>query len=263
MTLQQYIEHVHQSLISGRAAAARLPDFDLNPQIVKQIAEGLGISFVPEKEQEGNVCLANNEEVRPEYRTTFAPIDLLDYIYAVLHSPAYRERYKEFLEIDFPRVPYPKDAVVFWKLVELGGQIRQAHLLENPTTSRYITQYPVDGDNEVVKPRFLANVIVRRNDEAISQSGTEGNVEAISPSRPGRVYINDTQYFDGVPELAWNIYIGGYRPAQKWLKDRKGRKLEFEDILHYQKIIVALAETDRLMKEIEALCLGFTQSPPR
>ena len=68
-----------------------------------------------------------------------------------------------------------------------------------------------------------------------------------------KVFINDTQYFDNVPEIAWNFYIGGYQPAQKWLKDRKGRALDFEDILHYQKIIVALSETDRLMKEIEKI----------
>ena len=80
-------------------------------------------------------------------------------------------------------------------------------------------------------------------------------------SRPkyenGNVYINDTQYFAHVPEVAWNFYIGGYQPAQKWLKDRKGRKLEFEDIRHYQKIIVALSETDRLMKEIDKIEIEY------
>ena len=79
-----------------------------------------------------------------------------------------------------------------------------------------------------------------------------------SPSPSGRagvglVYINESQYFDNVPQVAWDFYIGGYQPAQKWLKDRKGRKLEFEDIFHYQKIIVALTETDRLMKEIDEI----------
>ena len=69
----------------------------------------------------------------------------------------------------------------------------------------------------------------------------------------GRVYINDTQYFANVPETAWSFYIGGYQPAQKWLKDRKDRTLEFDDILHYQKMIVALSETDRLMKEIDEI----------
>ena len=193
---------------------------NLNPEIVKQIAEKLGLNFIPEKDTSTGSASVGN----------FAPIDLLDYIYAVLHSPSYREKYKEFLKIDFPRVPYPEDQETFWQLVKLGGEIRQIHLLESPKVEEYITQYPIDGDNEVVKPRFDS---AQRTDQK------------------GKVYINATQYFDNVPEIAWTFYIGGYQPAQKWLKDRKGRQLEFEDILHYQKIIVALTETDRLMKEID------------
>jgi hypothetical protein len=107
----------------------------------------------------------------------------------------------------------------------LGGEIRQIHLLESPVVEKYITQYPEDGNNVVAKPIY----------------------------KNGNVYINDTQYFANVPQVAWEFYIGGYQPAQKWLKDRKDRKLEFDDILHYQKIIVALTETDRLMKEIDQI----------
>ena len=162
---------------------------------------------------------------------TFAPIDILDYIYAVLHSPTYREKYKEFLKIDFPRVPYPKDKETFWQLVKLGGEIRQIHLLESPIVEKRITQYPIGGNNEVIKPRFISTSL---NDR-------------------GRVYINETQYFDNVPEVAWSFFIGGYQPAQKWLKDRKERLLEHEDVIHYQKIIVALTETDRLMKAIDKI----------
>jgi predicted helicase len=173
----------------------------------------------------------------PEYRQSFAPIDLLDYIYAVLHSPTYRETYKEFLKIDFPRVPYPTDADTFWKLVALGGELRQLHLMESPTLSQFITQYPVGGENEVEKIRF----------ENLS------GLEDLTGLATGRVYINSDQYFDSVPEVAWNFYIGGYQPAQKWLKDRKGRILDFEDIMHYQKIIKALAETDRVMGEIDGV----------
>ncbi|WP_019037451.1 type ISP restriction/modification enzyme [Psychroflexus tropicus] len=183
---------------------------NLKAEIVRQIADNLALTFTNEKETTEN---------------TFAPIDILDYIYAVLHSPSYREKYKEFLKIDFPRVPYPKDQDTFWQLVKLGGEIRQIHLLESPTVEQYITQYPIDGDNVVGKLKY----------------------------QDGKVYINDTQYFDNVPQVAWEFYIGGYQPAQKWLKDRKGRKLEFDDILHYQKIIVALCETDRLMKEIDEI----------
>ena len=191
-----------------RQNAERTPN--LNSVIIKQTADKLALNFTNEKETTKN---------------TFAPIDILDYIYAVLHSPTYREKYKEFLKIDFPRVPYPKDKDIFWQLVKLGGEIRQLHLLESPTVEKYITQYPIDGDNVVLKPKY----------------------------QDGKVYINDTQYFDKVPQIAWDFYIGGYQPAQKWLKDRKERTLEFDDILHYQKIIVALSETDRLMNEINKI----------
>ena len=205
---------------------------NLNPEIVKQIAEGLGIAFVSEKEHTPNPSQEGNK--------TFAPIDLLDYIYAVLHSPSYREKYKEFLKIDFPRVPYPTSLSKFQTLTKLGSELRQIHLLESPVVEDFITQYPEDGTNIVGKLYY------------------EKTTETL-----GRVYINHDktppsgvgglQYFENVPEVAWNFYIGGYQPAQKWLKDRKERELSYEDILHYQKIIVALSETDRIMKEIDTI----------
>lgn len=182
---------------------------NLNSKIVKEISDKLGLPFAPDSDG-GNT-------------DSFAPIDLLDYIYAVLHSPKYRETYKEFLKIDFPRVPYPTDKEMFWKMVKLGGEIRKLHLMESPLLDTLITRFPLNGSNEVEK-------ITRKEN---------------------RVYINKTQYFDGISDLAWNFYIGGYQPLQKWLKDRKGRTLSDEDIIHYQKIVVALTETDRLMKEID------------
>lgn len=187
----------------------------------------------------------DSSPLQEEQLYEFAPIDILDYIYAVLHSPTYREKYKEFLKIDFPRVPYPKDKKTFWKLVELGAELRQIHLLESDVVENYITQYPIDGDNVVVKPRFaIANEMKQYLEE---------NETASYLAVTGNVYINDSQYFANVPEVAWNFYIGGYQPAQKWLKDRKDRTLDVDDILHYQKIIVALFETDRLMKEIDKI----------
>ena len=201
--LYLYNQNIQEKIIK---TDKRVPN--INVKIISDIAKILNLSFTNEKEETPN---------------TFAPIDLLDYIYAVLHSPTYREKYKEFLKIDFPRVPYPKDQDIFWKLVKLGGEMRQIHLLESPIVEKYITQYPEDGNNTVTKPKY--------QDE--------------------KVYINETQYFSNVPELAWNFYIGGYQPAQKWLKDRKDHELSYEDILHYQKIIVALSETDRIMKEID------------
>jgi predicted helicase len=150
------------------------------------------------------------------------PEDILDYIYAVLHSPNYRKKYKEFLKIDFPRVPYPKDSKTFKELVLLGNELRLLHLLESTKVNRFITTFPVEGSYTVEK-------IIYQNK---------------------KVFINQSQYFGNVSESAWNFYIGGYQPAQKWLKDRKGRTLTNSEIEHYQKIIVALAETERIMKEI-------------
>ncbi len=153
------------------------------------------------------------------------PEDIFDCIYAVLHSPAYRERYKEFLKIDFPRVPFTSSRDVFWKLVALGRELRLLHLLESSALSTLITQYPVAGDNTVDKPTY----------------------------EDGKVWINNTQYFAGVPQEAWGSTIGGYQPAQKWLKDRKERVLSSDDLLHYQKMIVALVETGRLMREVDVI----------
>jgi predicted helicase len=221
--LYNYAEGSIQQLIYDKSK--RTPN--LNPEIVKQIASKLGLTFTNEKETTTG---------------TFAPIDILDYIYAVLHSPTYREKYKEFLKIDFPRVPYPTNANRFWQLVKLGGELRQIHLLESDTVNRLITQYPIGGDNVVRKIRFEENYEL-----------VNGNTVTLAdPAYPfGRVYINDTQYFQQVPKAAWEFYIGGYQPAQKWLKDRKDRELSFEDILHYQKIIVALTQTARIMAEVD------------
>ena len=154
-----------------------------------------------------------------------SPEDILDYIYAVLYSPVYREKYKEFLKIDFPRVPYPKNKEQFDKLVSFGGELRKLHLLESSRLNQFITTYSESGD-DVIEKKYPVY-----KDE--------------------KVYINDVQYFGSVPLIAWDFYIGGYQPAQKWLKDRRERKLSNEDIEHYQKMIIVLMETDRIMKEID------------
>lgn len=208
MPLYLYPEDISQQKL--HESTIRKPN--VNTEVAARIGRGIDLIFEPEK--------TNDKE-------KFAPIDLLDYIYAVLHSPAYREKYKEFLKIDFPRIPYPTDQNKFWQVVKLGGELRALHLLESDKVNKLITTYPITGTNEVAKsyPKF--------ND--------------------GMVWINETQYFDKVPPVAWEFYIGGYQPAQKWLKDRQGRVLSFEDILHYQKIIVALTETDKLMKAIDTV----------
>lgn len=233
-------------------SSERVPN--LNETIAKEIAKSVQATYVPDLEARVYGLPPKGWDATKE----ISPLHILDYIYAVLHSPTYREKFKEFLKIDFPRVPYPKDKKTFWQLVALGSELRQIHLLESDVVENYITQYPVDGDNIVTKPRFvIANEMKqsqKENETASYLAVTEKELIA-SPLERGKgcVFINDSQYFANVPEVAWNFYIGGYQPAQKWLKDRKDRTLDFDDILHYQKIIVALSETDRLMKEIDKI----------
>ncbi|RZL51088.1 MAG: DNA methyltransferase [Pedobacter sp.] len=245
--LYLYPERSNQTTLQEQPQ--RIPN--LNKEIVNKITTSTGYHFAPEEPD-----LSDGSTVET---MQFYPIDILDYIYAVLHSPSYREKYKEFLKIDFPRVPYPT-MTNFKPLVALGKQLRQLHLLESEDTEKYITQYPIDGNNEVVKPHFVCHPENVCHPELGEGSQQQTNNELPPPDEKrarndkhvlGKVYINETQYFDNVPQTAWNFYIGGYQPAQKWLKDRKGRVLEFDDILHYQKIIVALTKTSELMGEID------------
>lgn len=153
------------------------------------------------------------------------PEDIFHYAYAVFHSPGYRSHYAEFLKIDFPRLPLTGNLELFRALARLGGELVSLHLLESPKLDKSITEF-----------------IVGRNPE----------VEKVSWSK-STVWMDKAQTtgFKGVREDVWNFHIGGYQVCEKWLKDRKGRTLSKDDIVHYQKIVVALNETIRLMKEID------------
>lgn len=170
-------------------------------------------------------------------------VEVMDYVYAVLHSPKFRETYKEFLKIDFPRVPKPTDIAEFFRLVKLGRELRELHLMKSSTIDGYSTTFSIAGSDTVEKVTFIS--------DATSSVSDDTHASSSASDTTGSVCINGTQYFGNVPETAWNFYIGGYQPAQKWLKDRKGRKLSSEDIDHYQRIIKILLETDRIMKEID------------
>jgi predicted helicase len=193
----------------------RIPN--LNPDFVSAFASRLGLEFV----SDGHGDLS----------TTFGPEDIFHYIYAVFHSPTYRQRYAEFLKIDFPRVPMTSSPELFRKLCILGEELVALHLLESPYLSQLVTRYPVVGDNIVEKgfPKFVS----------------------YEEKAPGYVYINKAQYFEGVPKEVWEFHVGGYQVCEKWLKDRRGRQLSFDDLMHYQKVVVALKETIRLMGEID------------
>ena len=166
----------------------------------------------------------------PSHITT--PEQVFDYIYGVLHTPSYRKKYKEFLKIDFPRIPYPENNAEFERIVAIGNKLRKLHLMEEIPPQA--TSFDIEGDNVVSDIRFEKEI-----------------PDQVGEDIGGKVYINKVQYFANVPELAWNFYIGGYQPAQKWLKDRKNRTLTFDDISHYRKIIAILIETHNLMLKLE------------
>jgi len=148
-----------------------------------------------------------------------------DYCYGVLHDKNYRKQYKEFLKIDFPRIPYPKDNEELQHYATIGKYLRELHLLESPQLQALITSFPIAGNNTITEIKWV-------------NTGQKDK---------GNVYINDTQYFADVPLKAWEAYIGSYQPAQKWLNDRKGQTLTYNDIIHYQQMIVALQKTQEII----------------
>lgn len=218
----------------GAATAVSLfesgPDYiirrpNLAPEFVVDISGHLGLEFIPDG--------------KGDLKKTFGPEDIFNYAYAVFHSPTYRKRYAEFLKIDFPRLPLTSDKGLFKALVKKGEQLVALHLMESPLLAN-ADAYPhfeVEGTNEVEKVRYA---------EPKPASGKE-------PATPGRVYINKEQFFEGIDPELWEFHIGGYQVMEKWLKDRKGMKLTWDDIQHYQKIAVALTQTKRLMAEIDSL----------
>lgn len=163
----------------------------------------------------------------------FLAIDLIDYIYAVLHSTTYRDTYHDFLQNDFPTIPYPISSEYFFSMAELGKSLREIHQLEGITQKDFITTYPVAAqkDNNIAR--------IRKHEETC---------EGI-----GRVWINKEQYFDGVPTEAWEMVIAGYKTLDKWLKDRKDKHLTGEEILQFQKIVVALCKTIEIQEKIDRI----------
>jgi predicted helicase len=161
------------------------------------------------------------------------PEAIFYYIYAIFHSPTYRQRYAEFLKIGFPRVPLSSSDQLFKALGEKGQALVELHLMKSKKLNKLITKIGGGDDNAVTE---------------VTYKPTEQ-----------RVYINKERYFEGIAPEVWAFKIGGYQVLDKWLKDRKKAKrtLSFDDVLHYQKVIVALKETMQLMTEIDALIPGF------
>jgi len=200
----------------GNRMDGRTPN--LSHETVEEISEATGLEFEGEKSSG---------------RGRFAPIDVLDYVYAVLHDPCYREKYAEFLKTNFPKVPCPQDAEGFRAMTKLGARLRKLHLLAPDTVGTPKVRFPKDGGKGhiVDRPRWEPH-------------GDSAGM--------GRVWINSAEYFDKVPLSAWEMHIGGYQPAQKWLKDRQGKRLSMDQVEHYQRVITALEKTGEVMQELAA-----------
>jgi len=187
---------------------------NLGAAFIQEFCARLDCKFVPD-----GLGRAAKRQVGPEL--------IFQYAYAVFHSPTYRERYAQFLRADFPRLPITSDFELFRTLAGLGGELVDLHARGKGEGQG--PGFPIAGDNLVGDVRFQP------------PQGKE----------PGRVWINGRQYFEGVSESVWKFPIGGYLPAQRWLKDRKERKLTYEDITGYARIVFALSETRTLMVRID------------
>lgn len=186
---------------------------NLSPRFIQDLQNHLQLKFI--KEGPGDL------------QSTISPKDLFHYMYAIFHSPTYRQRYAEFLKIDFPRLPLTHDKALFRELTRIGQELVHLHLME--AAVRKNSAYPVAGHNQVEKIGY--------KDE--------------------KVYINKTQYFDPVKPDVWEFHIGGYQVCQKWLKDRKGRALSYDDCEHYRYIVAAIERTIALMEEIDDIIPSF------
>ncbi|MEC7987930.1 MAG: type ISP restriction/modification enzyme, partial [Myxococcota bacterium] len=204
---------------------------NLSQAVVSQMAEMLAVK----------VDILSDRSGRGDKLTSW---DILDYVLAILHSNRYRRIYEELLKIDYPRVPYPEDADTFWALVEQGKELRNILLLTFEDAQR--TSPTLRNKDGRIIPKSEEIAYVR----PCSQGNENWN---------GKVWINERQYFEGISQAAWNFYIGGYKPAQKWLKDRKktrsvpGRALRSEEVTHYGKMIRALEETMGVMEKIDRI----------
>ena len=193
-------------LFAHHEASERQPN--LNPKLVATLAEAHG--RVP------------------------SPEDIFHYTYAILHAPAYREQYAEFLRIDFPRIPFTSDSALFAELAELGGRLVALHLLTSPELDPPTCRFEGDGDAQVARTKAKG-----------FRYDSDGQ----------RQYINQTQYFGPVPSEVYDSRIGGYQVCDKWLKDRKDRRLELDDIRTYCRLVTAIGRTLALQKQMDGLYL--------
>jgi predicted helicase len=179
------------------------------------------------KDKRPNITPSLMDQLKKSYGKVPSPEQILYYVYAVLYSRKYRTRYKEFLKMDFPRIPFTSDYPLFLKAVQCGERLVDLHLLRASELDPPISRFQGQGETKVVKPNY--------------------------DLRSQRVYINQTCYFEKVNEEVWEYFIGGYQVCDKWLKDRKGRILDLAEIKQYCQILTALKKTIEVQKELDHL----------
>jgi predicted helicase len=166
-------------------------------------------------------------KLKETYKADIISEEIFYYIYGILYSNIYREKYKEFLKMDFPRVPFTSDYGVFKGIGKFGEALTLLHLLKSPDLDSPISKYQGKGFNLIEK------VIYRE------------------PER--RIYINAENYFDNVDKEVFGYQIGGYQVLSKWLKDRKGRYLSLEEITTYSRIATAIKRTVEIQRQIDEI----------
>jgi len=210
---------------------------NLSPVALRSVSEATGLARLDTPEGLVAKRASDHWDGRGDLNATFGARDLFDLIYAVLHSESYRLRYADFLKSDFARIPLTPTRDLFRDLARLGGELVALHLMQSPKLDYFITTYTGPRNPEVGRVGWCDDTVWL--DAAATKKGLA--------AKPGTIG------FRGVAEAVWNFHIGGYQVCEKWLKDRKGRRLSKDDLAHYQKIVVALAETIRLMKEIDEI----------
>lgn len=210
--------------------------YDLNPEITNQFSKKLSLFFTNEKEEiilenASPVCYATSDEVSEDFKIelpplSFSSVDILDYVYAQIHSSMYKKKYKRLSKI-YPGILYPHDQNTFWRFVKMGAELKQLHFMEcslkTSESTKFISQKNVEGSNLVKKISFQEK----------------------------KVFINDAQYFDNILQTVWEFYAGDLQPAQIWLTTRNGKILTSYDIQQYLNIIGFLKEAVRIQDQID------------
>lgn len=181
-------------------------------------------------------------ELKLAFQKEVSSEEVFYYIYAILYSDIYRQKYQEFLKVDFPRVPFTKDYDLFVRLGKLGKKLVDLHLLKSPELNNPIIKFYGDGDCRVKTRNYQPSL-----------AGSGWPIAKDFQETDGAVKINESQSFDGIAKPVWNYYIGGYQVLDKWLKDRTDRVLSSEDIKHYCLMATSLTRTIEIQKEIDQL----------